>query len=124
MNPKNYTNLDPKLREAYDRVMNAVISPVSEPAQSTTVVSNQTFTPGPQTPKPPSTPPPAPLVNPVVQKQAQMTAGTITGVSISQHKSGILPIVIILGGIIFFAVYAFFWLKFFQIQLPFLSNFF
>lgn len=133
MDSKNYTNLDPKLREAYERVMNTTISPANAPSQQPTVAPSPRPLPSqtsPQIPKPAAVnetpvmlPMPSaslPTNSPVIQKQPPSTVANIVTTSMPQHNSGILPIVIILGAIIFFAVYAVFWLKFFQIQLPFL----
>lgn len=119
--------LDPKLKEAYDRVMQAAIpTPVSKtpPAPAAPaplppvkaaeikekIESKKTslsFVPGEKTQNAPSVPSaPSKQNAPSVQKKF----------------GGISPALIVLLLLVFFAVYAFFWISFFKISLPFLPS--
>lgn len=119
MDPNALSHLDPKLRETYERVMGA-----SKPSD------------------PPSTPFPAPIDGPGrdsatlpdINAQENDLEPLTQTVNISQplesinqiknagethgHK-GLMQIFYILGTSVFFIVYVFFWLKIFNIPLPF-----
>lgn len=103
MDQKNPAQLDPKLKEAYDRVMGTVV------AQRQTNDPQKTAN---------ETPPPS---QPQAQApKAQTTPPTLIPQPTSEFvrkKKGISPVILILGVIVFLAVYAFVWLKIFNIQL-------
>lgn len=150
MDPKNLPSLDPKLKEAYDRVMSTSL-PQTPPTPTQ---------PAPQAPTPPTTPEPvaAPTTPAPVATPAQSTLPPIpttavqpaaptnvvtptpayttlsapepatthssTFVAGAAHtapsKSKISPVLLIVLGVVFFAVYSLFWLRFFNVPLPFL----
>lgn len=115
MNP-NLQNLDPKLKETYDKVMAAQFS---QPAQKKEPV--------PPTPSPiPSMPNPTPVASPSPVNSSQSPAaqvfvaspatptGKATNVKSPSGKK-ISPIIFVVLGLAFFAVYTLVWLKVFGI---------
>lgn len=103
MNPKIPTQLDPKLKEAYDRVMG--FSPV-----------NQTPTPQPTS---------IPNIHKeelhqVIATNSKPTSFT-TATSIHQ-KPKISPILLVVVFVVFILVYTLFWFRFFSVPLPFLPQ--
>lgn len=123
MDANQLSKLDPKLKEVYDKVMNAPIEPRRE----------QTI----NHPTPPA-PPTSSSQNPVTQSgTSQVTinmptpppAATSTKTSVhgfvasEQKKSGKIPVIAyVLIAVLFFIAYAIFWLFFFKIPLPFISQ--
>ena len=100
MNPTNLSHLDPKLREAYERVMGT-----SAPAQS-------------QTPAVSIIPPnPAQTVTTPVQTQGNSQSQVI----VNKKRMGLSPILIAIAVILFFAVYTIIWIIVFGLKIPFLS---
>ena len=100
---KTTPQLDPKLREAYDRVMGTVVTP-----------------PPPANPEPVSIPP----VQPVMQQPAQtvnVQSPTTEKAAQIKKKRKVSPLIIVLGVIIFLAVYAVVWVKYFGLTVPFLN---
>lgn len=94
--------LNPKLQEIYERVMSTKVSPAS---QST---PKPTLPPSPQPSSPPhsipiATNPPQQLTNSPIKKSSK-TSPTI---------------VYVILGIVFFLGYTYFWIRFFQLKLPF-----
>lgn len=132
MDPQSANNLDPKLKETYDKVMGTTTAPAAGAAPGT---------PAPQPVAPPAgTPPPqdaaAPAQNaapsiPQTPYQAdnlsfqaaiQTPANNQTplgAVVPPQQPSSLLRILYIVGGVIFFVVYTFVWVKIFNLPLPF-----
>lgn len=113
MNPKTPQDLDPKLKEAYDRVMGGNFSPGAVPkapevsqAQGQTPVQNPAFSnPAPtSTPLTPSAP--TPTVN--------VPSPSSSPVSVKK-KLKISPIIFLVVGLAFFAVYAVVWAKLFKL---------
>lgn len=107
MNPNLAQTLDPKLKEAYDRVMGAEINP--QPV-------------GPKPAQPAAPQAPASQAEPPVQEpQAEMVdINAPSQVSEPQaqsavKKSKIKPVIFIAAGVVFFALYTFIWLKFFSV---------
>ena len=104
MNPKTPQDLDPKLKEAYDRVMGSNINP------------GNVIPPKPQAP-----------VQPMAPSMAQMPQGlppiNVTPVTTSagekiasaKKKGKISPVIFLIVGLLFFAVYAVVWAKFFKL---------
>jgi len=101
MNPKNLSHLDPKLREAYERVMGT-----SAP------------TPPSPTPTPPITPSgPAPMITTPVQTQENSQSQVV----VNKKKGKLSPILVAITVILFFAVYTIIWIVVFGLKIPFLS---
>lgn len=134
MDPKNLPTLDPKLQEAYNRVMSTSLptatpsNPMPIPPSSVqSAPTPQASIPTPPMPIPTPTPPissptPPPMVPaPVAStKPAGSTTAFVAGGHVGGGKPAVSPVILIVGGLIFFAVYSLFWLKFFNISLPFL----
>lgn len=138
MDPKQ---LDPKLKEAYDRVMGtsftppaatptptqsastpapvaepAPIVPAAEPMATQTPVTPQPVTPVELTSEP------VPF-QPTTSVESKMPInGFVAADANTQKKHGVSPVIIILGVIVFLVVYALFWVKFFGVSLPFLPQ--
>lgn len=139
MDPKT-TQLDPKLKEAYDRVMGTVL-PQNAPKPAETPVAS--------TPAPTVTPPPIPIQPPadnrmqdVIDKQKAIlkkdlesdsvslknnplpppikTVGTFVAATPEVKKSGFPALLILVVGGVILLGYAFFWMTFFKVRLPFL----
>lgn len=145
MDPKTAPNLDPKLQEAYNRVMNTTVpqppaapQPQTPPPLPITPPQVSTIPTPPSPPPPPPSTPTIPQANPIQppitdQPQTTVMHATIpltttkpssSAPILAASKSGgkglsILPFIII-GGIIFLAVYTVFWIKFFKLSIPFL----
>jgi hypothetical protein len=162
MDPNTLTNLDPKLRETYERVMGTTTpAPASSPpaAASDLKPSQPAATPAPDvsltppadslsasvTPDSKSPLSPAPSVDstpaadslsePVIPESAMSqeqpqnvtinqplpdpTAGVI--INKPHGHMGLIRVFYILGAVVFFVIYIFFWMKIFNIPFPFLS---
>lgn len=155
MDPNTLTNLDPKLRETYERVMGTTTPAPAEPPAASDQPSAQIPVPTPAadplpitasepapeqaSPSPtPSTPTlsapaadtlSAPLTQPLStndQPQNVTINQPLPDPSVSAFVAkphghmGLIRVFYILGGIVFFVIYIFFWMKIFNIQLPFL----
>jgi hypothetical protein len=136
MDPQKLSQLDPKLREAYQRVMGTSIPnpPQAPPVQRQAPVPQPQPTPKsvetPSMPTPPSQhieaiptqPQPIPVQAPsnfanFTPPPSTPQAQTIT----MKKKSGIvMPIIFTIVGLIFIVIYTFFWTKIFNLKLPFL----
>jgi len=105
MNPNAQQNLDPKLKEAYDRVMGTQINPqASSPAPSPVL---------PQAPKAQEHATPAPAgPQPIINISSIQTPAKTQSTSKGKGISSILFIVL---GFLFFAGYTVVWLKVFKI---------
>jgi hypothetical protein len=143
MDPKTLSNLDPKLRETYERVMGTAGTPavtgsapsvVPPPAVDTSSQLATPLTTTPQIPTPTatpvmdtqlSTPPPATnesFQTPVIP--ANEPAPLPSPASVNQDvesraASPVIRILYIIGALVFFGVYTFFWMKVFNLKLPF-----
>lgn len=125
MDKKLYPTLDPKIKEVYDRVMGLSLAtsplapsspqkPVEKPVTQTISYQPSSNT-TPQPAKPP-VPPTAPATTTFTA-----TAGTIASSSGAKIKnSTISPAILIVLGLVFFFVYALFWMKLFNLPVPFL----
>jgi hypothetical protein len=146
MDPKNLSGLDPKLRETYERVMGAASTtsnpqtpsipntPTNNPMPTFDAMPAATTAPIPppidtsattqaaelNTLQPTLTPNPSPAQTPTAFQPLpspaqinQLPAGN------PNSTSPVIRILYIVAGIIFFAVYAIFWLKIFKFPLPF-----
>ncbi|MCL5438992.1 MAG: hypothetical protein M1268_03310 [Patescibacteria group bacterium] len=124
MDPKNPSQLDPKLKEAYDRVMGTNISP-SSPASQPSMSTPQSPISEPAAPQvfTPTTSPRPQTVSASSQPQTTMVNSPSSSFVAKPGKAksgGFSPVLIIFGLLVFFAVYALFWVKFFGISIPFL----
>jgi hypothetical protein len=99
---KTPQQLDPKLKEAYDRVMGTVVTP--KPPQAQPQVAQPI--PG----QPAAIPNPAAPQTPPTLIPQEKNAFT-------RKKKGISPLILILGAIVLLAVYAFVWIKVFGVKL-------
>jgi hypothetical protein len=142
---KNLPGLDPKLKEAYERVMATSLpanqtpaatppSPVQPQPEPVTPQSSTPPVTAPVTPSTPHIPQPTPeepaphaiAPHPMPMTTAgpkQASSGSTfvanTGTA-TPGKSKISPVILITAGAIFFVVYTLFWLRFFNVALPFL----
>jgi len=141
MNPKIPDNLDPKLKETYERVMGTSLNPATppltqpRPVQTTVVQEPQpvaTVIPQPVSPTPAAPPPPINAANPTpipqplqmskdndaAKKAALLSAANtiIKGNKTTSKKINFLkPLLLIVGGFIFFVAYALIWAKIFHV---------
>lgn len=141
MDPKQQiSQLDPKVKEAYDRVMNASVTPpastspqpnnptpsVTTPVVPSTVVQTPSAQPvNPAAHTVPSTPTIVagmPQPSTVRREPEKIHIGSVPNTTAAKKKTsnGISPIIYIIGGFIFLVVYTIFWLKFFNVPVPFL----
>lgn len=138
MDPQKLASLDPKLREAYQRVMGTPIpkTQTPPPPPKPTADPNQNPTPEPQpepfpTPQPAIPTPPTQASNFVQMNSEAATPPTsqnfITPSPMPQSqtitvkkKNGMMPILIGIAGLVFVAIYTLFWTKIFNFKLPFL----
>ncbi|MBI4079545.1 MAG: hypothetical protein HY429_04595 [Candidatus Levybacteria bacterium] len=148
MDPKTARSLDPKLKEAYDRVMGTL-----------TTSHAATTSPLPSPPPPPLPPPadtqlskppfpslgmppvqaaqsvaphsPQQIAEPTIQPQpvqpqaakpttSAASSGTTFVAQAHKGKSGVHPAFVATGVVVFFLAYTFFWIKFFNLPLPFI----
>lgn len=116
MNPKTPQDLDPKLKEAYDRVMGGNFTP-STPTPPNPIPKIETVPTSPVT----NPLPPIPLANPISVNTPPLSAmSPSTTVSNEQpttstkKKSGLSPIIFLIVGLIFFVIYAAVWGKVFN----------
>jgi hypothetical protein len=130
MDPQKLSQLDPKLREAYQRVMGTTIP---EPA-----APNQAPAPAPLQPTPPVAQP-QPVTNPQAAPEpaipqqptsnfvqmnstvAAIPADQAQSGTVLKKKSGLMPVLFIIAGLIFVGIYTLFWVKIFNLQVPFLQ---
>ncbi len=136
MDPK-LSGLDPKLREAYERVMNGpsassgASTPPSNPAQSLPQQPGSVSPPPPEVQTPVPEPAPAPLVSPTpplapapasnnfaFNSNYQSNQSTTTTVKKAGGK--LSSILIILGLVVLLVAYTFVWVYLFKLKIPFL----
>ncbi|OGH02640.1 MAG: hypothetical protein A2798_03305 [Candidatus Levybacteria bacterium RIFCSPHIGHO2_01_FULL_37_17] len=142
MNPKNLNDLDPKLRDAYEKVMGTNFNPApaatqqeqqntpsvqAAPQQNTPLMQTQPAEEQPpviqtvpvQPPLQNPQPSPLPMQNPFAQTPIPpptvlTQAGSYSAPQQVQKKHfSFMPIVFLLGGGLFFAAYAVIWAKIF-----------
>ncbi|OGH05230.1 MAG: hypothetical protein A2W22_01255 [Candidatus Levybacteria bacterium RBG_16_35_11] len=121
---KAVPQLDPKLKEAYDRVMGTVVTP-SKPAEPQPQVSPPP-PPAHSEPIQPVSPPPA---QPTLEHLSQHPSSSATMVpsptaekaAVVKTKRKVSPLIIGLGVIVFLAIYAVVWIKYFGLTIPFLN---
>jgi hypothetical protein len=133
MDPKSAQTLDPKLKEAYDRVMGATLpttpaTPSSPPSMATTPAAPHhdpldtmatKENPAMHTPLPTHqpqtvTPPPTPMATTPLHTSSGFVA------SHEEKKAPVSGTLLIVAGGVFLLVYTLFWLKWFGVPLPFL----
>jgi len=106
---KNISQLDPKLKEAYDRVMGTVVTPpTAAPVEhvNTTPIAHSE---------------PAPIATAVSHQAVQSPVSTTQTATVPHKKSGSKAFIFLLAGIAFFIVYALVWIKMFNLKFPFLN---
>jgi hypothetical protein len=129
MNPKSLNDLDPKLKETYERVMGTSLTPTnsaSTPTQSAPRPMQTTIT------QEPVTKPAEPIQQPFVKTAPEMVASpqttkptapftgivipstnTLQSAAVTKKKKSLRPILLIAGGIVFFIAYGVVWAKVF-----------
>lgn len=139
MDPKSPPTLDPKLKEAYDRVMGATL-PKSPPAEQPTMSAATPPLPAhpaePEKQAMPTSPPMPAHAAPVEQHATTATpthlptptpATTLPHASsgfVASHdekKPAVSGTLLIIAGVVFFIVYTLFCLKLFGVEIPFLG---
>jgi hypothetical protein len=118
-NPKTPQDLDPKLKEAYDRVMGGNFTP------STPTAPNPLpkIEPVPAPVTNPIPPLPTPLINPMsVNNMPPLSVMSPSTTALPQQqvistkkKSRISPVLFLIIGLAFFAIYAVVWAKVFKL---------
>ncbi|MBI2621784.1 MAG: hypothetical protein HYW63_04050 [Candidatus Levybacteria bacterium] len=140
MDPK-LSNLDPKLQDAYNRVMSG---PAAPPPPSGTVPGAVPPPPPPSPafpppPPPPVSPNPAPVAPPLAAEPAPAPQASSFGstlafnasnagknqgtVGVKRGGSKIMSLIILLGVIVFLAGYTVVWIYVFKLQVPYLPQF-
>lgn len=151
MDPQKLSQLDPKLREAYQRVMGTVIpepqapavqaqtpapptppAPDSIPTPQPTTPAEQPAIPSPTEPIQPAAPeirvtpitepdipPPQPPTQTANFDQMNSEAAIQTQTPAVKKKRVFMPILIVLGIVVFVVIYALIWTKIFNLKLPF-----
>jgi len=132
------SKLDPKLKEAYDRVMATNIPTPAQPPPPQTINVPQPQTVqdnvqvNPFVVSAPATPPPTFTTIPEQPQPIQPLLRRPTGSTIHiglepatrmAKKSGISPLIIAFALIIFLVIYTFVWTKIFNISIPILSSY-
>lgn len=115
---KQISDLDPKLKEIYERVMNTSISS----AQLTQAAT----TPPPQPAQQQPAPQPAVAQQPAAQSQAIPQApesafiSSLSNVATTEAppSHGMSPILIAIFAVVFVSVYTLIWIKLFHLQIP------
>ena len=118
MNPKTPQDLDPKLKEAYDRVMGGNFAPSTPPVLNP-IPKIETAPPAaPITSPPPSIPLNNPMpvnMQPLSAMSPTTTASPEEQVISTKKKSKLSPKLFLIVGIVFFIIYALVWGKLFKL---------
>jgi hypothetical protein len=135
MDPKSAQTLDPKLKEAYDRVMGATLPTSQTPPVANPSVGNSPVSPhhDPLDKMAIKENPPMQAAAPLPTHQAGTVSPSPTPVAtaplhvssgfVAPHEEKKAPVsgtLLIVAGVVFLIVYTLFWLKWFGIPLPFL----
>ncbi len=119
MNPKTPADLDPKLKEAYDRVMGGNFAPSAPTATPPNPAPKIETVPAPPATNPPPLPP---LTNPMSVNMPPLNVMSPSSAPVTaqpansaKKKSKISPIIFLIVGLAFFAVYAVVWAKVFKL---------
>jgi hypothetical protein len=139
MDPQTQNNLDPKLKETYDRVMGTTTAPAGgQPAAAPAAPSTPAAPPAAPVDANAGTPPAADATQNTGSSipQTPYTADNLSfqaaiqtpvnnvplgGMVAPRQSSSMLRILYIVGGVVFFVVYTFVWVKIFNLPLPFLE---
>lgn len=122
MDPKNASTLDPNLKEVYERVMGTRTTPqapITPPPPQQSIPPTPAMTVPQATSfvqKPPMLPNPPPQVK---TETVSFQAQPFKAPEDEKNKSSMIPVVIFVGAILILGIYTFFWLRFFNINLPF-----
>lgn len=128
MDPK-LSGLDPKLREAYERVMNGPTSPGSPTPPTNPQTPAQQTPPAPQAaptpasvnaPAAPASTPAHPISNPSFNSGSFNTAAPTGTTTVKKAGGKMSTILIILGLIVLLIAYTFVWVYLFDLKIPFL----
>ncbi len=103
MDPKKHPQLDPKLKEIYDRVMGTPIQKASLENPSAQVKTQESSPKAAQKPR-------------LFQQNTSSQAFVDKSSSPSRKPLGVI---FFLLGILFFIAYTLFWLRYFNVELPF-----
>lgn len=122
--PTQLDNLDPKLKEAYDRVMSATGSPSSPPPTSAEPAKTEIHVVSTQPPATPSTPSTTNVSTPTGSVIATGFVAGASGTAEGQTapKPKISPVILLVAAVAFFIIYTLFWVMFFQFPIPFISG--
>lgn len=142
MDPKSGQQLDPKLQEAYNKVMGVSLDTPATPPSPSSPTPPPTDTPTVVTPPTAPTPPQHPSVSeeptmspapsepsqelvttpepPIATMQSTISAKPQTFVAKKGMK--ISPVILIVGGIAFLLVYSLIWIKVFNLSIPFINQ--
>ena len=118
MNPKTPQDLDPKLKEAYDRVMGGNFTPPTPTAPNPVPKIEPVPVPTPITNLPPSTPLNNPMsvnMQPLSAMSPSTTASTEQPAISTKKKSILSPVIFLIVGLAFFVIYAVVWVKIFKL---------
>ncbi|OGH23962.1 MAG: hypothetical protein A3J69_01285 [Candidatus Levybacteria bacterium RIFCSPHIGHO2_02_FULL_42_12] len=101
MNPAKPQDLDPRLKEVYERVMNTRVAslPQQQPAQPQPQPQQQA---------------------PRVQPTQQTGPVTFRADQVSTKKRGVPFAALVVLGVLFFVAYSLLWLRIFNVKIPFL----
>jgi len=135
MNPKGPADLDPKLKETYERVMGTSFTPTVPPSTQTRPVQT-TVVQNPQ--EPVTTQPVMPIPQPIDMaasasemvpspqmpkigdafKETESPPANVlvngpTTTTTTKKKRSLIPVLLLVGGLIFFVAYAVIWAKVF-----------
>lgn len=125
MNPKGINDLDPKLKETYERVMGTSLPAAQAPKMETQPVSSTLTTEGKASENATDETPASPAENSTVSQvfradsafketeppPPDLLVKTADTVKVTNKNKSKLPILIALGVIIFFLAYAVIWAK-------------
>lgn len=135
MDPKKPADLDPKLKEIYDRVMGTNVPQQASSAQPPPITCDE---PPPQNIEQPTQQVAAPIMPPtdatgaitsthpeqIKQEVIKIDSQSEENKTTKQNKSQVLPVFFAIGGIVFLVFYVIFWFKYFNVPIPFLGSFF
>lgn len=119
MDQKTYPNLNPKLKETYDRIMGTATTAHPPAATSNTQAApahHETHQAAPTVPQPPHATPSHLshlAYNASMASKHEKVQASTSGLS---KQSLMLPILLAAGGVIFFVGYSIFWLNFFGLS--------
>lgn len=135
MDPK-LSQTDPRLQEAYDRVMNGTttppapggtVPPTPQPIATNPTVQQSAAPAIPTTPTQPASSPVAPTPSPMAGSTIAFNAnnsGKNQGTTVKRGGSKVMTLVIGLGVIVLLVAYTFVWIYVFKLEVPFLPKLF